>query len=142
MNARSLWPLHTARVRHWLRWLLLCSVFSAVHVPLGAWVVSSISAQPVVQICTPQGLQWVGLSAGEEGEEGTGDHTAALQPCVWSAVHVAISPPAWLGWGVAAPGCATVLSCHGLGASAPDDLIWRVLLMSAMRAPPGSAGIA
>jgi hypothetical protein len=140
MHARSLRSLHTARVRHWLRLLLLCSVFSAVHMPLGAWVVSSISAEPVVQICTPQGLQWVGVTPGDE-EDGTGLHAAALQPCVWSAAHVAISPPPWFGSDVASPGCAAA-PCHGLGVSAPDDLIWRVLLMSAMRAPPGLSGSA
>lgn len=139
MTARSLWSPCTARARHWLRLLLLCSVFSAVHVPLGAWVVSSVSDGPAVQICTSQGTQWIGLSAGE-AEEGAGDHAAALQSCVWAAAHVAISPPAWRGVTAAVRGVTTV-PCLDRGVSAPDHLIWRVLLMSAMRAPPGSAGI-
>ena len=135
MHARSLRSLHTARVRHWLRLLLLCSVFSAVHMPLGAWVVSTLSAEPVVQICTPQGPQWVSLSAEGEGEEGSAEQAAALQPCVWAAAHVAISPPAWRGVIAAVSGCSAVPCCRRW-AAAPDDLIWRVLLMSAMRAPP------
>lgn len=139
MNARSLWSPCTARARHWLRLLLLCSVFSAVHMPLGAWVVSSIGAEPAVQICTLQGPQWVCLTAEGEGEEGSAEHAAAPQPCVWAAAHVAISPPVWRGLIAAVRGVATV-PCRDRGVSAPDDLIWRVLLMSAMRAPPGLSG--
>ncbi len=139
MNARSPWPLHTARVRQCLGLLLLSSVFSAVHVPLEAWVVSYISADPLVQICTPQGLQWAGVAARDEGEESTEAYAAALQTCVWAGAHLAISPPAWLGLGAASPWCDTV-PFQGLGFSALDDLIWRVLLMSAMRAPPGLSG--
>ncbi len=102
--------------------------------PLGAWVVTSISAEPAVQICTPQGPQWVSLAAGDE-EEGSGVHAAALQPCGWSAAHVAISPPVVIGVTVAASASPAVPDPDP-GLAIPSDLARRVLLMSAMRAPP------
>lgn len=125
-------PLRAACVKHWLRLLLLCSVFSAVHVPLGAWVVAAVSDGPTVQICTPQGLQWVSLTPGDPQPE----HQAlAQQPCVWAGAHVAINPPTGTGLTAAAPAYTPVVGL-GRGAAAPTDRVRCVLLMSAMRAPP------
>lgn len=124
--------LSAARVRNWLRLLLLCSAFSAVHGPLGAWVVSSVSDGPAVQICTPQGLQWVSTSLDDSEEE---HQASALQHCVWAAAHVAITPPVTSALTAAPPGCPPVAG-PDRGMDAPNDLATRVLLMSAMRAPP------
>lgn len=43
----------------WLRWVLLCTVFSALQGLLGAWVVPAMASEPLVEICTPSGMQWV-----------------------------------------------------------------------------------
>lgn len=132
MSTHSHWPLHPARVRHWLRLLWLCAVFSAVHAPLGAWVVSSVSDAPAVPICTPQGMQWVSLAEDAPQDE---HQASVLQPCVWAAAHVAISPPFVIGLTAAAPGSPPVPG-NSPGLAIPSDLASRVLLMSAMRAPP------
>lgn len=124
--------MHTARVRHWLRLLLLCSAFSAVHMPLGAWVVSTLSQEPAVQICTPNGPQWVVL---EEGDRDGTDPAAADQACVWAVAHVAICPFVRNMACTVQPGTQTGLALPSR-APAPGDRVRRVLLMSAMRAPP------
>ncbi len=134
------WPLRPARVRHWLRWLLACALFSALHSPVGAWVVSTIGHGPVVQVCTPQGMQWVQLD--ELGSKGQLDDTllaTAQQPCVWTAAHSALEP---LESG-AVPGdlaAGQVYCQRACQAPPPNDHAQRVLLMSAMRAPPAPQG--
>ncbi|MCU0926284.1 MAG: hypothetical protein MUF44_09670 [Hydrogenophaga sp.] len=126
-------PLCTARVRHWLRLLLLCSVFSAVHGPLGAWVVSSVSEGSAVQICTPQGMQWVSVSSNDPEAE---HQVAAFSPCVWASAHVAFSPPVGHGLVALAPGYLARVAGPDRSAPMADERSRRVLLMSAMRAPP------
>ena len=112
--------------------LWLCAVFSAVQTSLGAWVVSSIGDAPAVQICTPQGLQWVSLSPDAPPDE---HQASALLPCIWAGAHVAISQPVVTGVTAAVPASPAVPD-PGPGLAIPSDLASRVLLMSAMRAPP------
>jgi hypothetical protein len=139
MKPPTLLPLQVNVVRRWLRTLLLCALFSALHGTLGAWVVSSINDGPVVQICTPQGMQWV--DPGELSGEGSDPLEAAdsaLQPCVWAGAHVA------LGAAVTASACrqepCSAASPTRVQSLAPrSDHARRVLLMSAMRAPPTEA---
>lgn len=139
---RPLMPLTAAGARRWLRALLLCALFSALHGTVGAWVVPSVSNGSAVQICTPQGMQWVGLGelAGEgDGGEPMGAAASALQPCVWAAAHVAIGsaapPSAW----VPEP-CPAVTPAQVQPHPPQSDHARRVLLMSAMRAPPPAVG--
>ncbi len=137
MNTRCLLPLRPDVVRRWLRLLLLCSLFSALHAPIGAWVVSSISQQAVVQICTPQGLQWVGLdpAAADPAQPEPSGQAKPLQPCVWAAAQLAIAPPCSPDGRF--PGAAAGdTPAWVMSLAPPSDHAQRVLLMSAMRAPP------
>lgn len=116
-------------------------LFSALQGLLGAWVVSALAApsQRVVEVCTPQGLQWRVLDATDAGQpQAPSDWPQGLaKPCAWSAAHSALG--AWGGWerggwcGANHPvpcplGLERVLHL--------PDTAQRVLLMSAMRAPP------
>ncbi|MDP3422822.1 MAG: hypothetical protein Q8S32_03570 [Burkholderiaceae bacterium] len=122
----------------WLRWVLLCSVFAATHGLLGALVVPAVAAGPVVEICTPNGLQWVALGDAQGGEPPANSPHGMAQPCVWAMAHVAVPPgfggpvghgvPAWQ----AAGGLAFNLDAQ---AHLPSNAA-RVLLMAPMRAPP------
>ncbi|WP_291009597.1 hypothetical protein [Hydrogenophaga sp.] len=119
-----------AGARRWLRGLLLCTLFAALHGTLGAWVVPLIANEPTVQICTPQGMQWVAL---DEGASSAEEQPAG---CVWAGAHVAMAPGLDVGYPPTAvpdfhaPGLQQVRAMH-----LPDNIL-RVLLMSAMRAPP------
>lgn len=130
-------PLRPARVRHWLRWLLACALFSALHNPVGAWVVSALGDGPVVQVCTPLGMQWVQLDAVASGAQQDDSDGPVAPPlaCVWAMAHQALEPTVVLatGAGLARQGGGF---CLGRSLSPPSDRAWRVLLMSAMRAPP------
>lgn len=129
--------MRPAGVRHWLRLLLACVLFSAVHGTLGAWVVSSITQGPVVQVCTPLGMQWVQLDTAASGpqQDDSGGTITPQLVCVWAMAHQALEPSVALatGAGLARHGGGF---CLGRSPSPPSDRAWRVLLMSAMRAPP------
>jgi hypothetical protein len=94
-SARNL-CLSAALVRRCLRWLLVCVAFSALHGTLGAWVVPAWSGQTAVEICTPQGMQWVVLDEHAPDEpanlDDPGDAAAQglAQPCVWASAHLTL----------------------------------------------------
>lgn len=136
VHGSCLLSLPAARVRGWLRLLLLCSLFSALHAPLGGWVLATFSQQVVVQVCTPQGMQWVALDDVDAGRP-EGEHsepTVTLQPCAWAASQSALPGPA-LTDGVLAGIFGGPVGCV-LPDPPPSDHVSRVLLMSPMRAPP------
>ena len=137
MNSQTLLPLKATGVRHWLRALLVCALFSALHGTVGAWVVPALGSQGAVQICTPHGLQWVGL---EDVAPGDGDQPAStdrlLQPCAWSTAHVAIASPL-PRLRIFVPSVSAAQRKQWEAPWPPNDHAQRVLLMSAMRAPPG-----
>lgn len=137
MKPQTLLPLEATRVRHWLRAMLMCALFSALHGTLGAWIVPVISSQEAVQICTPQGLQWVSLedqAPGDSDQPTPTDHL--LQPCAWSSAHVAIAN-ALPRLRTCLPFVAAIQRREWETPWPPSDHARRVLLMSAMRAPPG-----
>ncbi len=125
----------------WLRILLACMLFSALHGVLGAWVVPAVASEPLVEICTPSGMQWVALDS-VPGSEGPADWPQGLaKPCMWAMAHMAMPlapcadgkasfPPPMDGLPMAVAGTG-VISMAGSAA--------RVLLMAPMRAPPRSA---
>lgn len=121
----------------WLRWVLLCTLFSALHGPLGAWVVSAVASGPVAEICTPNGLQWVALEGAPAEEHPTDWPQGLAQPCAWAGAHVAMAAAAAIDMGVPHPPPATTLRLASLAGDtrAPGNAD-RVLLMSPMRAPP------
>lgn len=126
--------LSPARARHWLRGVLLCMLFASLHSTVGAWLVPAISQAPVVQVCTSQGMQWVAI---DEAPEDGAPVPIQNHACVWAAAHVALTetqPPVHgqSSWDSASR--HTAAPC----AAAPPrcDHAWRVLLSSAMRAPP------
>lgn len=137
MKPLSLLDMTAARARRWLRMLLLCSLFAALHGTLGAWTVSALNPEGAVQICTPQGLQWVALDQ-DATADGKEDAVPAggSQVCVWAGAQVAMTP----GLNTASlPVPPPVF--RGSGRSQASGLqlaehAQRVLLMSAMRAPP------
>lgn len=117
-------------------------LFSALQGLLGAWVVSALAAptQRVVEVCTPQGLQWrvqEVVQAGQPQAPSPDWPQGLVKPCAWSAAHSVL-------------GTLGVWECGGwCGADHPapcplrlervlhlPDTAQRVLLMSAMRAPP------
>lgn len=128
---------HPQRHPGWLRWLLLCTLFSALHGVLGAWVVPAVASGPVTEICTPTGMQWVAVASAPDSAPPTETPQGLAQPCVWAMAHVAVPPAAagagtgWLpAWGLPGP----------LPGPTPEPrtpgLAERVLLMAPMRAPP------
>lgn len=137
MKTPSLLGMTAAQARRWLHMLLLCSLFAALHGTLGAWVVPALNPAGAVQICTPQGLQWVALEqdATAGGQEDTLP-AGGSQACVWTAAQLAMAPglnsaslpvPPPVFRGSERPQSSRLhLAEHAQ----------RVLLMSAMRAPP------
>lgn len=139
--------------RRWLHLLWLCTVFSALHGLLGAWVVPAVASGPVAEICTPTGMQWVVLDgaptatstladpAQPANPAGKGWPQGLAQPCVWAMAHVA-TPPSPLhsqlppGW-ITQP--ATLLAYPSQRAARLPATAERVLLMAPMRAPPSQA---
>lgn len=128
----------TQRRRLWLRWVLLCAAFSALHGLLGAWVVPAVAQGPVAEICTPNGLQWVALDEALNGEHPTDWPQGLAKPCLWASAHAAVPPRFWPGWG----GMGLQLATIGGGAlpgtrqtHLPGNAE-RVLLTAPMRAPP------
>lgn len=136
LNHRS-FEVRRRGARLWLRMLLLCMLFSAVHVTLGAWVVKSVAdGQPVVQLCTSQGVQWVVQEAGDSEEE----HESAGQlmaPCAWANAHVAMGAPPGAVLKLAAQD-RQVVDLPQMEEGQPSGRVQRVLLMSAMRGPPAA----
>lgn len=121
----------------WARVVLLCTVFSALHGWLGAWVVPAVASGPVAEICTPNGLQWVALD-GTPADEHPADWPKGLaQPCAWTSAHAAMTP-GWEGGGVSV--CAPPVIPLALANGGADPQLRgnaeRVLLMAPMRAPP------
>ncbi|MDO9571689.1 MAG: hypothetical protein Q7J58_20260 [Hydrogenophaga sp.] len=133
MASVRLLPMPVAQVRRWLHLLWLCTLFSALHGTLGAWVVPVWSGQAAVEICTPQGMQWVALENSAPG--GESDLEGLAQPCVWSSAHTAMvwAPPLLR---LRAPGHTSPLDQGDVRPGPHSDSAERVLLMSAMRAPP------
>lgn len=135
-----------AHRRAWLRLLLLAMLWSSVQGLLGWWVVQA-TAQPgqaVVEVCTPNGMQWVALD-GSTGFSEPGDPTAPQSPvaptewqspCVWAAAGLSLPDFPLLAWGVLP---APVLGHAWVARRSADitpDTMARVLLMSPMRGPP------
>lgn len=122
----------------WLHLLWVCTVFSALHGLLGAWVVPAVASGPVAEICTPTGMQWVVLDDAPAPDKSWPKGLA--QPCVWAMAHVA-TPPSPLdsqlppGW-ITRPGVPFDRS--GQRAARLPATADRVLLMAPMRAPPSA----
>jgi hypothetical protein len=133
--------LPLAHRQRWLRCLLACVAFSALHGLLGAWVVPAVADGPVVEICTPNGMQWVALDGAPSGTTGPADPDwpqGLSQPCAWAMAHVA-TPPTPLS------GQRALVGDHEPMVRRADDKQWaarlpatadRVLMMAPMRAPP------
>lgn len=135
MQSLRLLRMPATQVRRWLRLLWLCALFSALHGTLGAWVVPVWAGQAAVQICTPQGMQWVVLD--EHAPDAPAEPAAPgwVQPCVWACAHLAlVSQPPALRHG--APQPADRLCMGRQSTNPPSDRAERVLLMAPMRAPP------
>ena len=142
-----------AHCQWWLRWLLACLVFSALHGLLGAWVVPAVASGPVTEICTPTGMQWVAQDdaptaastladpAQPANPAGKGWPQGLAQPCVWAMAHVAtLQQPVSVQ---PTPGCLPPppipWACASQRAARLPATAERVLLMAPMRAPPGRA---
>lgn len=145
MTARKpLFVASAASVQRWLRALLVCTVFAALQGTLGAWVVPAVSGSPAVEVCTPQGMQWVVLEAGAEAGnpsegEGSNPSTGSGVPCAWAAARVSVPPRASsletpLHHPAPLMRPSPALDSGPLARSG----IERVLLMAPMRAPPAS----
>lgn len=122
----------------WLRWVLLCTVFSALHGLLGGLVVPVVAGGPVAEICTPSGMQWVAVES-MPGDDSPTPWPQGLAPaCAWAMAHMAMpstEADGRLGWSHAwarsGPAPAREAGLRLPSAAA------RVLLMAPMRAPPG-----
>ena len=130
-------PAFNPRQILWARVVLLCTLFSALHGLLGAWVVPAVANGPVAEICTPNGLQWVALD-GAPAEEHPADWPQGMaQPCAWASAHAAMTP-GWEGGDVSVcipPVTPLPVATGGDGAHLRGNAE-RVLLMAPMRAPP------
>lgn len=141
-----------AHRRAWLRLLLLATLWSSVQGLLGWWVVQSTAkpGQTVVEVCTPNGMQWVALD-GSTGFSESADPTAPAVPTPMSAPAGAQSPCVWAAAGFSLPAGPSVVwaalpqpvPAHGWaawrGADVTPDTMDRVLLMAPMRGPPALA---
>ncbi len=129
-------PTTSADGMVWLRMLLVCMLFSALHGVLGAWVVPAVADGDVAEICTPTGMQWVRVADGQAAPDGNSSQPwpeGLAKPCVWAAALASVPPPLHLAVFMRLPIAAPA-------GPAPQaiwsDTVARVLLMSAMRAPP------
>jgi hypothetical protein len=128
----------TRRQATWLRWVLLCTLFSALHGLLGAWVLPAVASSPVTEICTPTGMQWVEVASAPGGDGPIDWPQGLAKPCAWASANVAV-PPAMPGadrpdgsaWALAAVPLRAVQTGETMPSRAE-----RVLLMAPMRAPP------
>ena len=122
--------------RRWLHLLWLCTVFSALHGLLGAWVVPAVASGPVAEICTPTGMQWVALDDAPAPDKSWPQGLA--QPCVWAMAHVATPPTPYPGQRAPVWNHEPELRLsHGnQWAARLPATAERVLLMAPMRAPP------
>lgn len=148
-HCRHLACEHPARTRtgcrRMIHWLVLALMFSGLQGGLGAWVVPWMAGgAPVVEVCTPQGRQWVRLDAEVAGSPAsqapaTGDRSALQQTltCVWALalVTLPVASPRAVGM---VPRSAEKGVLPGLAQVRPpgEDGPVRVLLMAPMRAPP------
>ncbi len=126
-----------------LRVLLTATLFSALQGWAGAIVTAAWAHGPVVEICTPLGMQWVTLDAALQAADDVDTRDDPLwpqglaKPCAWAWAHVSL--PAGVP-GARAPLPRPVpegrvpeacTQAHWLPAAAD-----RVLLNAPMRAPP------
>lgn len=120
--------------------MLACTLFSALHGLLGAWVVPAVAPGPVTEICTPSGMQWVAVDADASSYPGGSlpDGPQGLaKPCVWAMAHVAVPPGLGGEGGGDTPLRPVSLGpLPGLGVHHLPGNAARVLLMAPMRAPP------
>lgn len=133
--------LPLAHCQRWLRCLLACVAFSALHGLLGAWVVPAVASGPVFEVCTPQGLQWVLLDDADSsllgGSAGTQPLPQGLaKPCVWAAAWVGAPPAAATVRGALTLPLSASVPLWSVGELVTVDTMQRVLLMAPMRAPP------
>ena len=130
-------PTTSAGHAGWLRMLLVCMLFSALHGVLGAWVVPAVADGDVAEICTPTGMQWVRVADGQAAPDGNPSQPwpqGLAKPCVWAAALASAPPPLHVAVFMRLPVAAVPT---GPGPQAIwSDTVARVLLMSAMRAPP------
>lgn len=123
--------------KRWLRFLVVCLFFSAIHVALGAWVVAAMAGNRMaVQVCTPLGVQWVLEKAGDSGGEKGGD-AALVKPCVWAGAHAALASAPSFGFKLAERE-RRLSGPPQMEEGQPSGRVQRVLLMSSMRGPPAS----
>lgn len=139
--------MRPSRHKGWLQLCLLAVLFSALHGTLGAVVVKALASpqQVVAEICTPQGLQWLALDGREvvavnPDSETRPDWPQGLaKPCAWSAAFLALFEPSAPPLGSpAARAQVGLFLCLAQELTTASRTPWRVLLMSAMRAPPDS----
>lgn len=125
-----------------MRLLLACTLFSALQGLAGAWVVSSLAHGPVVEVCTPLGMQWVTVESLETDAEAPGPDDllwpqGLAKPCAWAMAHLVVpSGVDRVREAVPQPRPA-VASAPRIAWVAPvPDTVDRVLLNAPMRAPP------
>lgn len=122
----------------WLRWVLLCTVFSALHGVLGAWVVPVVASEPLVEICTPSGMQWVALETSSGGNSPNDWPQGLAKPCVWASANTPAPPvlgDALLAGMLLRTQGTDPIPIAAMSAGLPSNAE-RVLLMAPMRAPP------
>lgn len=126
--------------RAWLRLLLAGLLWSSLQGLLGWVVVQSTvqSGQSLVQVCTPNGMQWLAQddAPGPVPSPSSDTTLGLIQPCVWASAGLSLPPnPQW-------PVQATPPLPEPLHwawrdrAPRTPDTVARVLLMAPMRAPP------
>lgn len=122
------------------RVFLWVAVFSSIQGLVGLGVVRALADRPLVEICTPAGLQWVvdeGVTSGGGGPFSP-QSLAWAKHCVWAPAQAAVAPDplcdttAWVGtvWSKTPP--SPMASPPPLTPGTAE----RVLLMAPMRAPP------
>lgn len=135
--------------RWWLIALLLAMAFSALQGLLGAAAVTALTGGgPVVEVCTPQGMQWMPLAEVSRGHPADPDPDPSAppgprglaQPCAWVLAHVSV-PPAPQNderRPLLAPPRRVEHRPDALVHLLPDDS-GRILLNAPMRAPPAAS---
>lgn len=126
-----------------LRVLLAATLFSALQGWAGAIVTRAWAQGPVVEICTPLGMQWVTLDAAQQAADDADTRDDPLwpqglaKPCAWAWAHVSL-PVGGLAARVPLPRPAPQgrLPEWRMQASWLPSAADRVLLNAPMRAPP------
>ena len=135
----SLLGLPVAQIRAVARLCLWVVMFAALHATLGSWWLGAQGRglPPSLEVCSAQGLAWLDVQTPDQQGEQKKVPEGVSKPCVWSAAFVLhTAQAAASAFGKVHRAVSHSARWYVNPADPWEDGPSRVLLMSAMRAPP------